>query len=74
MIIKYIWIMSIQTAFVIRCSSETCVTAVWIMWVLFMVGERILSIAIIQPVAHTRVTTVLVDVAVSQIKTVGKQS
>jgi len=62
MIIKYIGIKSIQTAFVIRCSSETCVTAVWLMWVLFVVGERILSIALIQPVAHTRVScTVLAD-------------
>jgi len=44
MIIKYIWIISlIQTAFTIRCSSETCVTAVWMTWVLFMVGEHVLS-------------------------------
>lgn len=64
MIIKCIWIMSsVQTAFVILCSSETCVAAVWMMWVLFMVGESILSIALTQSVAHTRVSCpVLADV------------
>jgi hypothetical protein len=68
MIIKYIWIKSIQTAFVVRCSSETCVTAVWMMWVLFVAGECSLSIALIQPVAHTRVSsTVLADVGCQPI-------
>lgn len=55
MIIKYIWIMSlIQTDFVIRCSSETCMAAVWMMRVLFMVGESILSIALTVCVSHPR--------------------
>jgi hypothetical protein len=53
----------IQTAFVILCSSETCVAAAWMMWVLFMVGESILSIALTQSLAHTRVSCpVLADV------------
>ena len=55
MIIKYIWVIPlIQTAFVIRCSSETCVAAVWMTWVLFMVGERVLSMAFTRSMADTR--------------------
>lgn len=55
---KCVWIISlIRTAVVIRCGSETCVAAVWMLWVLYVVGERIPSFAIAftQSVALIRV-------------------
>ena len=57
MIIGYIWILSlIQTAFVVRCSSQTCVAAVWMMWVLFVVGERVFCLLHLHSPAHTRIS------------------
>jgi hypothetical protein len=73
--IRYVWIISlIQTAVVIRCSSETRVAAVWMMWVLFIIGERVLLHVHNVWLTPTSPVQYCLMWAVNRIKAVGKQS